>query len=148
MSRLLFLSHSGIDADAAKALKKRLLATPAAREHALSVWFDDADWAVVQKLASDEGKGLVPIGGSDEQATAETAHEALVTAWPCLQNLLQETADEKRVFDALIPRAQGWGAEAAPEERTKRLAVGADFELFDALADRHRPGFPKLRTRS
>ena len=43
MSRLLFLSHSGIDTEAAKALKARLVASPAAHEHELGVWFDKED---------------------------------------------------------------------------------------------------------
>ena len=43
MSRSLFLSHSGVDTEAAAALKARVLAAPAAREHGLSVWFDKDD---------------------------------------------------------------------------------------------------------
>jgi len=37
---LLFLSHAGIDTEAARALKQRLKAVPDAQEHGLSVWFD------------------------------------------------------------------------------------------------------------
>ena len=43
MTRQLFLSHSGIDTEAASALKKHLLAAPAACEHGLDVWFDKDD---------------------------------------------------------------------------------------------------------
>jgi hypothetical protein len=43
MSRLLFLSHSGIDTEAAKALKARIVASPAARAQGLQVWFDKED---------------------------------------------------------------------------------------------------------
>jgi WD40 repeat protein len=100
--------------------------------------FDDVRWTLVQKLAGRDGKRLVLIGGNDEQATIEIAHEALVTAWPHFQNLLQDTIDEKRVLDALIPRAQAWGSENAQEERAKRLAVGADLEAFGALLVRHK----------
>src|SRR3954453_2224284 len=37
---LLFLSHAGIDTEAARALKQRLEAAPEAREYGLRVWFD------------------------------------------------------------------------------------------------------------
>ena len=148
MSRLLLLSQSGIAADAAKALNKRLSATPASRKHDLGVWFGDAGWALVQKQAGDEGKPLVPISNSDEQVTVEIAHEAWVTAWPYFPSLLREPADERGDFDALIPRARGWSAGTAPEKRTKSLTAGADLERFDALAERDTTGFPKLRTRS
>ncbi len=39
----LFLSHSGVDSDAAKALKTRIMSTKAAREAGLEVWFDKDD---------------------------------------------------------------------------------------------------------
>src|SRR4051794_15361823 len=40
---MLFLSHAGIDTEAARALKQRLEAAPEAREHGLRVWFDKDD---------------------------------------------------------------------------------------------------------
>jgi len=40
---LLFLSHAGIDTEAAHALKQRLKAVPEACEHGLSVWLDKDD---------------------------------------------------------------------------------------------------------
>jgi hypothetical protein len=40
---LLFLSHAGIDTEAARRLKQRLEAAPEAREHGLRVWFDKDD---------------------------------------------------------------------------------------------------------
>src|SRR3954447_2311194 len=40
---LLFLSHAGIDTDAARALKQRIEAAPEVREHGLRVWFDKDD---------------------------------------------------------------------------------------------------------
>ena len=98
--------------------------------------FNDARWSLVQELASNEGKRLVLVGGGTEHPTVEIAHEALVTAWPYFQNLLQAAADDKRAFDALIPRAQAWGVEKDPGARTKRLATGADLELFAALRGR------------
>jgi WD40 repeat protein/energy-coupling factor transporter ATP-binding protein EcfA2 len=98
--------------------------------------FDDARWRLVQELASEDGKRLILLGGSAENPTVEIAHEALVTAWPYFQNLLQATADDKRVLDALIPRAQAWAAQGDQGERAKRRATGAELELFAALAKR------------
>jgi TPR repeat protein len=40
---ILFLSHSGADTEAARALKKRIEGTPAAKEAGLKVWFDKDD---------------------------------------------------------------------------------------------------------
>ena len=42
-TRCLFLSHSGADTAAAAELKRRILATPAARKAGLTVWFDKDD---------------------------------------------------------------------------------------------------------
>lgn len=39
----LFLSHSGVDSDAARVLKTRILATKAAKDAGLEVWFDKDD---------------------------------------------------------------------------------------------------------
>ncbi len=108
----------------------------ATRRVAARTEFDAAHWALIQKLASPEGKRLVLVGGSAQQPTVEIAHEALVTAWPHFQNLLQAVAEEKRILDMLIPRAQAW-AQNDPSARDKRLAAGADLEIFAALADRH-----------
>ena len=40
---ILFLSHSGSDTEAARALKKRIEDSPAAKEAGLKVWFDKDD---------------------------------------------------------------------------------------------------------
>jgi WD40 repeat protein len=100
--------------------------------------FDEARWSLVQKLASEDGKRLLLLRGSTDQPTVEIAHEALVTAWPYFQNLLQQAADDKRILDTLIPRAQAWAAEENQRARKNRLATGADLELFAALMDRRR----------
>ena len=108
----------------------------ATRRVAARTEFDEARWRLVQTLASEDGKRLVLLGGSLEQPTVEIAHEALVTAWPYFQNLLQAVADDKRILDALIPRARAWAASTSQEESNKRLATGADLELFAGLLGR------------
>ena len=42
-SHLLFLSHAGVDTDAARALAERIESTPEARQRGLKVWFDKKD---------------------------------------------------------------------------------------------------------
>jgi WD40 repeat protein len=103
--------------------------------------FDDARWALIQKLASEDGKRLVLLSGDIESPTVEIAHEALVTAWPYFQNLLQDTAADKRVLDMLIHRAQAWATQNDQRERDKRLTTGAELELFAALGDRRAAWF-------
>ncbi len=70
MSRLLFLSHSGIDTEAAAALKARILASPATREHGLGVWFDKDDlragepWQPQLEAAIDKSHAFAVYVGS------------------------------------------------------------------------------------
>ena len=107
--------------------------------------FDEPRWQLVQLLASEEGRRLVLLGGSDEHPTAEIAHEALVTAWPHFQNLLQSVVEHKRILDALIPKAREWSSATA-RERRRRLVSGAELDWFGRLSRnettgcRHRNG--------
>src|SRR5512132_3484291 len=118
----------------------------ATRRLATRIEFDDAKWRLVQKLASQEAKRLMLVGGEAGE-TAEIAHEALVTQWPRYQTWLSgrdpdgaDRAADKRALDALTPRAMGWAA--APDARTKakHLASGADLDAFVGLA-RRRPAW-------
>ena len=95
--------------------------------------FDDTGWRLIQFLASDEGKRLALVGGETDAATTELAHEALVTAWPHYQYLLQSVSGEKRVLDDLIPKAKRW-ADAEVAERAAQLASGAELAQFSRLA--------------
>lgn len=95
--------------------------------------FEDARWSVVQHLASKTGKRLVLLGGKEGCPTAEMAHEALVTAWPHFQTLLQGCAEDKRVLDAIVPRAKAWAA--TDDTEGKLLATGIDLEAFERLSN-------------
>ena len=95
--------------------------------------FNEQRWAIVQKLASREGNRLVLIAGSDQEPTAEVAHEALLTQWPRCQSWLQQASADKRITETLIERAARWGAAQSREDL---LAVGADREIFADLASR------------
>ena len=94
--------------------------------------FDDRRWKLIQLLADEEGKRLALISGSAEQPTAEIAHEALVTAWSHLQNLLQSVAADKRILDALIPKAMLWrGADL--KSRRAHLTSGMELQQFQSI---------------
>ena len=108
----------------------------ATRRQATRDEFDDARWRLIQLMGSDAGRRLVQLGGSDERPTAEIAHEALVTAWPHLQNLMQSVANDKRVLDQLITKAHAW-LSVPVTDRSARLAVGAELEVFDVLQRTH-----------
>ena len=115
----------------------------ATRRLAFRAEFDDARWQLVQKLASPEGKRLVLVGGGEGGETAEIAHEALVTQWPRYQTWLSgrdpdgvDRAADKRVLDALTPRAVAWAAAPDTRAKAQRLATGADLDAFISLADR------------
>jgi hypothetical protein len=109
----------------------------ATRRQATRDEFDEVQWRLVQVLASEQGKRLVLLGGSTELPSAEIAHEALVTAWPYFQNLLQSVVDDKRILDALIAKAKAWFG-VADALRAKRLATGIELEWFGKL-NRARP---------
>jgi hypothetical protein len=64
----LFLSHSGADTDAARALKRRLLDSPDARAAGLRVWFDKDD------LAAGAGWHAQIEKAISEEATAFAVH--------------------------------------------------------------------------
>ena len=70
-SQVIFLSHSGADTEGARDLKRRLLASPEAREKGLKVWFDkDAlkpgQWQaqIEQAINADATAFVVYVGSS------------------------------------------------------------------------------------
>ena len=93
--------------------------------------FSDDAWGVVQKLATEEYRRLLFIGGEPGKETVELAHEALATQWPRYQTWLQEAAGDKRRLDRLIDRVERWSTTGKPEED---LASGREREEFRALA--------------
>jgi hypothetical protein len=83
---------------------------------------EDQDWALITLLAAPEWR-LVVTGEIDGKATAEVAHEVLLTAWPMLKRWL----DDEREFlawkgDVEYARRQH---DAAPKrERKAALLMG------------------------
>ena len=65
-------------------------------------------WALAQKLCSEAGYRLLKTGGDAEHPTIELSHEALVTQWPVYQGWLEQTKEDKRRHDDLMPRSLAW----------------------------------------
>ena len=102
--------------------------------------FDDARYALAQKLASDDYGRLLLVGEGQraESVKIEVCHEALITQWPWLQNTLNAAAADLRALERLMDRAGRW--RNAPEaERDKYLATGAERELFAEFRERRDP---------
>jgi hypothetical protein len=113
--------------------------------------FSAPQWRMLQALADEKGNRLVQIGGPEGDERAEIAHEALVTQWPRFQRWLQAAAGDKRTLDRLIERAAAWAAaempagqrgklgnESSSNGKDQYLATGAELQLFEVMAGRHR----------
>lgn len=94
-SPCLFLSHSGADTEAARDLKRRILASPAAKAAGLSVWFD-----------KDSLKG----GGDTWQKQLEHALESEMTAFAVYVGSRGIVNWVEREVRAGLTRATGPGA--------------------------------------
>ena len=91
--------------------------------------FDPPRRALLQKLGSGEFGALVVVGDT----RAELSHEALITQWPWLQDMLKVNAAAARRLDRLMTRAHEW-KEAPNESKRSYLAFGAERDLFGELA--------------
>jgi predicted oxidoreductase (fatty acid repression mutant protein) len=99
--------------------------------------FDEPRRRLAENLATDDYGRLLMVGegAQAERAKVEVCHEALITQWPWLQNTLNAAAADLRALERLMDRAGRWD-NAAPSERDKHLATGAERELFGDLAAR------------
>ncbi|MBV8105584.1 MAG: TIR domain-containing protein [Hyphomicrobiales bacterium] len=98
--------------------------------------FDGPKRKLVQQLGQDECGRLVSVSAG----AAEIAHEALITQWDWLQNLLKNDDNDPRARDVrtleqLMTKAREWN-EAAEDAKKSRFAYGADRDLFSELAGR------------
>src|SRR5262245_15303009 len=55
---VLFLSHSGVDTEAARELKRRLEESPTGREAGLKVWFDKDDMPAAEDWQASLEQGI------------------------------------------------------------------------------------------
>ena len=94
-----------------------------------------------KKLGSDEYGRLVSVG----ETHVELSHEALITQWPWLQDMLKTNAVDVRRLDRLMTRAHEW-REAPNEGKRSYLAFGAERDLFGELAAQ-RPNWLSLEDR-
>ena len=104
-------------------------------------------YALAQKLASDEFGRLLLVGEStqDETMKVEVCHEALITQWPWLQNIVNASASDVRALDKLIDRTRSW-KEAPEKKRDTHFATGAERELFTFLADERKSWLSKAES--
>jgi WD40 repeat protein len=93
--------------------------------------FDPPRKALLQKLGGDNYGRLIAVA----ERTAELAHEAMITQWPWLQDMLKANAADVRRLERLMDRAKEW-SEAANQRKDGYLATGAERELFGELAQR------------
>ena len=93
--------------------------------------FDPARKAVLQQLGSGESGWLVTVS----EKTAELSHEALITQWPWLQDMLKAKAADVRALARLMERTKEWSAATA-DEKDGYLATGAERELYEELQER------------
>jgi WD40 repeat protein len=91
--------------------------------------FDARRGALLQKLGSGEFGALVVVG----ETRAELSHEALITQWPWLQDMLKANAADVRRLERLMDRSRDW-RDAPEEDKRNHFAFGADRELFSELA--------------
>jgi hypothetical protein len=94
--------------------------------------FDDPRRDLLQRLGNAEHGRLVVVG----QTSAEIAHEALITQWPWLRQVLTVDPLGMDRLDWLISKSREWG-EAPTERKSDYLSTGAEREGFDKLAKEH-----------
>ena len=94
--------------------------------------FNDPRRDLLQRLGDAEHGRLVAVG----QTSAEIAHEALITQWPWLRQVL--TVDQLGMdrLDRLTSKSGEWD-EAPAERKSDYLSTGAEREGFDKLAKEH-----------
>jgi WD40 repeat protein len=93
--------------------------------------FDGPRQALLRRLGDDEHGRLVVVG----EASAEIAHEALITQWPWLQGRLKDDARDVRRLDRLMSRSPEWN-EAPEDAKRSYLAYGAERDLFGELTQK------------
>ena len=92
--------------------------------------FDAPRQALLRRLGDDAHGRLVVIS----EASAEIAHEALITQWPwLLRTLRKNDARDVRTLDRLMSKAREW-SEAPKNRKRDYLATGAERETFDEVA--------------
>jgi len=104
----------------------------ATRRTAMLNEFDGPRRDLLQRLGDDEHGRLVAVS----EASAEIAHEALITQWPWLQRTLNHDERYVRRLDRVIMRSREW-KEAPHGERRAYIAIGAERELFHELGEKH-----------
>jgi hypothetical protein len=93
--------------------------------------FDTEKQTLITHLSSQDGGRLLLAGDS----SVEIAHEALITRWPWLRAEGQKFGFDFDELSRLMVKAKAWAKESL-NNRPKYLAMGAELEVFTALAER------------
>ena len=107
--------------------------TGATRRTAALSEFDAPRQALVRRLGDDTHGRLIVVS----EASAEIAHEALITQWPWLLRTLRKDNDHVRdvgTLDRLMTKSREW-SEAELDRREEFLAAGAERDVFSKLAE-------------
>jgi len=138
----IFLSHSGADTEAARELKRLLLASPDAKKAGLKVWFDKDDltpgtpWSaqLAHAIQSEATAFLVYVGSSGVMnwvdAEVELAVSRTTTGKPKPLLFIPVLAAEGRGADALPPFAKRYQGVHDPLGNSDELA-----KLLKAVLD-------------
>ena len=100
--------------------------------------FNDPRRNLAARLATEDCGRLLLAG----EKSIEVAHEALITQWPWLQDVLNEAAGDMRILDRLMDKARRWNITGA--RGSEYLASGAERGEFATLTER-RPDWPSSR---
>jgi transposase-like protein len=92
--------------------------------------FDGPRRSLAARLATEDCGRLLLAG----EKSVEVAHEALITQWPWLQNVLNDAAGDMRVLDRLMDKAHRWNTTGM--RSAEYLATGAERVEFAALVVR------------
>ena len=107
--------------------------TGATRRTAALSEFDAPRQALLRRLGDDTYGRLIVVS----EASAEIAHEALITQWPWLLRTLRKDNDyvlDVGTLDRLMTRSREW-FEATADLRGGFLAAGAERDTFSKLAE-------------
>jgi hypothetical protein len=150
-SPVIFLSHSGADTDAARELKRRLLASPDARDAGLKVWFDKNDlrpgtpWSrQLAQAIQDEATAFVVYVGSAGvmnwvEAEVDLALSRATTGKPKPLLFIPALAPESNGSSALPPFAKRYQSVRDPLGNGDELA-----KLLEAVLNLDWDTAPKL----
>jgi hypothetical protein len=116
-------------------VRRRLIRDPASAANVVN----DHEWSLVQQLASPDWRLLV-TGEKDGIATAEVAHEILLTTWPALKRWLEEEREFLIWRGEIEPLREQYAkaVRAGPMQRRRALLTGLQLDTARKWLDQRR----------